>query len=67
MNGGRAKWEAEGRPYTRDVPTYPATSYTAKEPDPAIRAFRDDVLDPGQVRRAGAWSTSARRRSTPAR
>ncbi len=44
MDGGRAKWEAEGRPYTRETPTYPPTTYTAKEPDPSIRAFRDDVL-----------------------
>jgi thiosulfate/3-mercaptopyruvate sulfurtransferase len=44
MNGGRAKWEAEGRPMTRDVPTYPESSYTAKEPDESIRAYRDDVL-----------------------
>jgi len=44
MDGGRAKWEAEGRPYTREVPTYPATEYTAQEPDASIRAFRDDVM-----------------------
>jgi thiosulfate/3-mercaptopyruvate sulfurtransferase len=44
MDGGRAKWEAENRPYTRDVPSYPATSYTAQEPDASIRAFRDDVF-----------------------
>ena len=44
MNGGRAKWEAEGRPYTREVPTYPATTYTAREADPSLRAFRDEVL-----------------------
>jgi thiosulfate/3-mercaptopyruvate sulfurtransferase len=44
MDGGRAKWEAEGRPMTREVPTYPATGYTAKEPDGSIRAFRDDVM-----------------------
>jgi thiosulfate/3-mercaptopyruvate sulfurtransferase len=44
MNGGRAKWEAEGRPYERDAPSYPAGSYTAKEPDMSIRAFRDDVM-----------------------
>ena len=44
MNGGRAKWEAEGRPYTRDVPTYPATTYTAQEADLSLRAFRDEVL-----------------------
>ncbi|MBA2596120.1 MAG: sulfurtransferase [Chloroflexia bacterium] len=44
MNGGRAKWEAEGRPMTRDVPSHPAATYTAKEPDERIRAYRDDVL-----------------------
>jgi thiosulfate/3-mercaptopyruvate sulfurtransferase len=44
MNGGRAKWEAEGRPMSRDVPSYPETSYTAQEPDERIRAYRDDVL-----------------------
>jgi thiosulfate/3-mercaptopyruvate sulfurtransferase len=44
MDGGRAKWEAEGRPYTREVPKPAATTYTAKQPDASIRAFRDDVL-----------------------
>jgi thiosulfate/3-mercaptopyruvate sulfurtransferase len=44
MNGGRAKWEAENREYTREVPTYEPTSYTAQDPDPKIRAFRDDVF-----------------------
>jgi thiosulfate/3-mercaptopyruvate sulfurtransferase len=44
MNGGRAKWEAEGRPYERTVPAYPAGTYQAKEPDQSIRAFRDDVM-----------------------
>lgn len=44
MDGGRATWEAEGRPYTTAVPSFPATSYVAKEPNGAIRAFRADVL-----------------------
>jgi len=44
MNGGRAKWEAEGRELVRDVPSYPPTRYTAQEPDLSIRAFRDEVL-----------------------
>jgi thiosulfate/3-mercaptopyruvate sulfurtransferase len=44
MNGGRAKWVAEGRPLTQEVPSYPATTYVAKEPDPSIRAFREDVF-----------------------
>jgi thiosulfate/3-mercaptopyruvate sulfurtransferase len=44
MNGGRKKWAAEGRPLTRDVPQYPPARYQAKDPDPSIRAFRDEVL-----------------------
>jgi thiosulfate/3-mercaptopyruvate sulfurtransferase len=44
MDGGRAKWEAEGREYTKDVPSYPETSYTARDADASIRAFRNDVL-----------------------
>ena len=44
MNGGRMKWEQEKRPLTKDVPSYKATQYGAKEPDRAIRAFRDDVF-----------------------
>jgi thiosulfate/3-mercaptopyruvate sulfurtransferase len=30
MDGGRMKWIAEKRPLTREIPTYPATSYTAQ-------------------------------------
>ncbi len=44
MNGGRAKWVAEGRALTQEVPSYPPTNYVAKDPDPSIRAFRDDVF-----------------------
>ena len=44
MNGGRAKWEQEKRPLTKDVPSYAHTSYQAKEADATIRAFRDEVL-----------------------
>ncbi|MGB9751938.1 MAG: sulfurtransferase [Roseiflexus castenholzii] len=45
MNGGRAKWIAEGRPLTREVPSYPPGEYHAPERnDAAIRAFRDQVL-----------------------
>jgi thiosulfate/3-mercaptopyruvate sulfurtransferase len=45
MDGGRLKWEQEGRELTRDVPSYPATEYRAAERDDAkIRAFRDQVL-----------------------
>jgi len=44
MNGGRAKWEAEGRPLVKDVPSYPATRYQAQAADKSIRAFRTDVF-----------------------
>jgi thiosulfate/3-mercaptopyruvate sulfurtransferase len=43
MNGGRAKWLAEGRPTTTDVPTPQPTTYRAVAPDRSLRAFRDDV------------------------
>jgi thiosulfate/3-mercaptopyruvate sulfurtransferase len=45
MDGGRAKWEKEGRPLTREVPQYPRTEYKANPRDDSIRAFRDDVFD----------------------
>lgn len=52
MDGGRAKWEAEGRPLTRETPTFEATSYPAVERDDSkIRAFRDEVLDHVKVGR----------------
>jgi thiosulfate/3-mercaptopyruvate sulfurtransferase len=45
MDGGRLKWEKDGREMTRDVPSYAATSYTAPARDDAkIRAFKDQVL-----------------------
>ena len=45
VDGGRAKWIAEGRATTREVPKYAASNYKAKDRnDEPIRAFRDDVL-----------------------
>ena len=44
MNGGRAKWEAEARPLTTDVPSPAASGYSASEGDQSIRAYRDQVL-----------------------
>lgn len=45
MDGGRLKWEKEGRPTTRDVPKYPATTYRARErQDGPHRAFRNEVM-----------------------
>jgi thiosulfate/3-mercaptopyruvate sulfurtransferase len=45
LDGGRKKWELDGRPLTTEVPNRPATSYTAQEPDTSIRAFRQEVID----------------------
>ncbi|OII27227.1 sulfurtransferase [Frigoribacterium sp. MCBA15_019] len=45
LDGGRAKWEAEGRDYTTDAPTVQATDYPVVERDDSvIRAYKDDVL-----------------------
>ena len=53
MNGGRTRWEAEGKPYAADPAGHPETTYTASEPDMAIRAFRADVLDAVSSGRVG--------------
>jgi len=44
MNGGRKKWMDEGRPMTKEVPSYARATYEAREPNPNIRAFRDNIL-----------------------
>mgnify|MGYP001131951257 CR=1 FL=1 len=45
LDGGRKKWEDEGRRMVTDVPTFPASGYEAPERDDSrIRAFRDEVL-----------------------
>ena len=44
MNGGRAKWEAEGRPLTTTAANASAKSYQAGSPNESIRAYRDQVL-----------------------
>ena len=44
MDGGRKKWELEGRELVKDVKDRPATQYAAKSPDLSIRAFRDEVV-----------------------
>ena len=45
LDGGRVKWEAEGRAYTTDEPPIVAVDYPVVErQDAPIRAFKDDVL-----------------------
>jgi thiosulfate/3-mercaptopyruvate sulfurtransferase len=45
VNGGRAKWAAEGRPLTTAVPSFAKSDYRARTPDASIRALRDLVLE----------------------
>ncbi|MFC5994499.1 sulfurtransferase [Pseudonocardia hispaniensis] len=45
LDGGRKKWELDGRLLSPDVPERATTSYTAQDPDLSIRAFRDEVID----------------------
>lgn len=45
LDGGRKKWELEGRELVAEVPTRAATTYVASEQNRAIRAFRDDVIN----------------------
>ncbi len=44
MDGGRKKWELEGRPLTAEVPDPAPAGYTAQPRDESIRAYRDEVL-----------------------
>jgi len=44
MNGGRTKWVQEKRPLTKDIPAFPLTDYKAKDPNPQLRAFREQVF-----------------------
>ncbi|HEY9482189.1 MAG TPA: sulfurtransferase [Micromonosporaceae bacterium] len=44
IDGGRKRWELDGRPLTSELPNREATQYAAQSQDTAIRAFRDDVV-----------------------
>jgi thiosulfate/3-mercaptopyruvate sulfurtransferase len=45
LDGGRKKWELDGRELSKDEVSRAGTQYTAKEQDKSIRAFRDEVID----------------------
>lgn len=52
MDGGRAKWIAEGKPLTTDTPNPAPTHYQAPGPDAGVRSTKDDVfahLEAGDV------------------
>jgi thiosulfate/3-mercaptopyruvate sulfurtransferase len=44
IDGGRKKWELEGLTLSTDAVTREPTSYSAKDADLSIRAFRDDAV-----------------------
>ncbi|MET8775914.1 sulfurtransferase [Nocardia sp. NPDC050713] len=44
LDGGRKKWELDGRPLSTEAVNRPATQYKAAAPDLTIRAFRDEVI-----------------------
>jgi thiosulfate/3-mercaptopyruvate sulfurtransferase len=44
LDGGRKKWELDGRALSADEVKREATNYTASEQNTAIRAFRDEVV-----------------------
>ncbi len=45
MNGGRKKWELEGRPFTTQVPQFSPTNYKASSPDESVRARRELIFE----------------------
>ncbi|HEY2167865.1 MAG TPA: sulfurtransferase, partial [Jatrophihabitantaceae bacterium] len=44
LDGGRKKWELDGRELSKDAVSRDKTSYQAKDQDLAIRAVRDEVV-----------------------
>ncbi len=51
MDGGRARWEQEGRPLVTTVPTHPAGGITVRpRDDRMLRAFREQVQSHVQAR-----------------
>jgi thiosulfate/3-mercaptopyruvate sulfurtransferase len=45
LDGGRKKWELDGRALTTDTPPRDKTTYTAQDQDLTIRAFRDETVE----------------------
>jgi thiosulfate/3-mercaptopyruvate sulfurtransferase len=44
LDGGRKRWELDGRPLVAERVSRPETTYRASEQDRTIRAFRDEVV-----------------------
>ena len=45
MNGGRKKWELEGRELTIEKPHFAKSTYAVPAPDESLRAYRREVED----------------------
>jgi thiosulfate/3-mercaptopyruvate sulfurtransferase len=45
LDGGRKKWELDGRELSKDTVSRERGSYKAKDQDTSIRAFRDEVVE----------------------
>jgi len=45
INGGRKKWEAEGRAWSTETPTFPRSEYPIPASDETVRAYRNEVLE----------------------
>lgn len=45
LDGGRAKWEAEGRELTVRQPSHPPGNFTIEKTNPHLRVFLSDVLE----------------------
>ncbi|MDQ6884916.1 MAG: sulfurtransferase [Candidatus Dormibacteraeota bacterium] len=58
INGGRKKWQDEGRELVTDVPAPKTATYKAGQPDRSIRALRDEVL--GQLGKPGVTLVDVR-------
>jgi len=43
LDGSRTRWEAEGRPLTKEVPTFPVVAYQPGTEDLSSRVGREDV------------------------
>jgi len=45
LDGGRKKWELDGRPLDAEPVSRPETTYSAKDQDLTLRAFREEVIE----------------------
>ena len=45
MNGGRKKWIEEDKPLTKDVPSFPQTTYKVSKTESNLRVYLNDVRE----------------------